>query len=188
MKVSKADAARHKAALLKAASEQIRELGFGGINVAQLAKGAGLTHGALYSHFGSKDELVAAAHASALSASGSSLAAAPLRDLLANYLSEQHRDNPGSGCTLAALVSEAGRQPANIRSEFSSGVEKFVDILEEKFGLAGMDRHDRRQTAVFAVAAIVGALSISRAISSHNAELSDEFLVSVREFLNSVSG
>ena len=77
MKVSKADAARHKAALLKAASEQIREFGFGGINVAQLAKSACLTHGALYSHFGSKDELVAAAYASALSESGAAPAVRP---------------------------------------------------------------------------------------------------------------
>ena len=111
MKVSKADAARNKAALLKAASVQVRELGFGGINVAQLAKGAGLTHGALYSQFGSKDELVSAAYASALSETGSGLLATPLHDFLARYLSEKHRDDPGHGCAIAALVSEAGRQP-----------------------------------------------------------------------------
>ena len=183
MKVSKADAARHRAALLKAASVQVRELGFGGINVAQLAKSAGLTHGALYSQFGSKDELVSAACSSALSETGSRLPATPLRDFLARYLSEQHRDDPGHGCAIAALVSEAGRQPGNIRSEFCSGVGRFVEILEEKFGLAGMDGHDRRQAAISTVAAIVGALAISRAIGSQDKELSDEFLISVKEFL-----
>ncbi len=137
MKVSKADAARHKAALLEAASVQIREQGFGGVNVAQLAKSAGLTHGALYSHFGSKDELISAAYASAVAESGSRLADVSLSDLLALYLSGTHRDNPGNGCAIAALVSEAGRQPANVRSEFCSGVKQFVEGLEEKFGLSG---------------------------------------------------
>jgi TetR/AcrR family transcriptional regulator, transcriptional repressor for nem operon len=188
MKVSKADAARHKAALLKAASVQVRELGFGGINVAQVVKSAGVTHGALYSHFSSKDELVSAAYASALSETGSGLAAKPLRDLLAGYLSEWHRDNPGHGCAIAALVSEAGRQPDNIRSEFCSGVGKFVDVLEEKFGLAGLGQPERRQAALTAVAAIVGALAISRAIAAQDKALSDEFLVSVKEFLQKASG
>jgi TetR/AcrR family transcriptional regulator, transcriptional repressor for nem operon len=188
MKVSKADAARHKTALLKAASVQVRELGFGGINVAQLAKSAGLTHGALYSHFGSKDELISAAYASALSETASGLAATPLRDLLTRYLSEPHRDDPGHGCAIAALVSEAGRQPGNIRSDFCSGVKKFVEILEEKYGLAGMDEHDRRQAAISTVAAMVGALAISRALGSHDKDLSDEFLSSVREYLDRVSG
>jgi TetR/AcrR family transcriptional repressor of nem operon len=186
MKVSKEDAARNKAALLKAASVQVRELGFAGINVAQLAKSAGLTHGALYSQFGSKDELVSAAYASALSETGSRLPVTPLRDFLARYLSEKHRDDPGHGCAIAALVSEAGRQPPNIRSEFCSGVEKFVEALEEKYGLSGMEQHDPRQAAISTIAAIVGALAISRAIVSQDKELSDEFLFSVREFLESI--
>ena len=186
MKVSKEDAARNKAALLKAASVQVRELGFAGINVVQLAKSAGLTHGALYSQFGSKDELVSAAYASALSETGSRLPATPLRDFLARYLSGKHRDDPGHGCAIAALVSEAGRQPANIRSEFCSGVKKFVENMEEKYGLAGMDNDARRQAAISTVAAIVGALAISRALAPQDKELSDEFLSSVREFLDNI--
>ena len=58
--------------------------------------------------------------------------------------------------------------------------------MEEKYGLAGMDEHARRQAAISTVAAIVGALAISRAVGSDDKDLSDEFLSSVREFFENI--
>ena len=46
---------------MKEASRQFRERGFENVSVGEVMKAAGLTHGAFYAHFGSKEELKAAA-------------------------------------------------------------------------------------------------------------------------------
>src|ERR1700723_823730 len=59
--VSKATTELNRGALLGAASRLFREKGIDGVGVAEIAKEAGLTHGALYKHFPSKDALAAEA-------------------------------------------------------------------------------------------------------------------------------
>ena len=61
MKVSKSKASDNREAILTAASTQIRGRGLDQTSVADVARAAGLTHGALYSHFQSKDALTAEA-------------------------------------------------------------------------------------------------------------------------------
>ena len=53
MKVSKQQAAENHDAILRVASALIRERGLEQVSAAEFAKAAGLTHGALYSHFSS---------------------------------------------------------------------------------------------------------------------------------------
>lgn len=61
MKVSKEKSAENRVALLDAASRLFRLHGVDGVGVNEIAKAAGLTQGALYAHFGSKEALVAEA-------------------------------------------------------------------------------------------------------------------------------
>ena len=56
MKVSKATSAKHHDELLKAASRLFRERGFDKVGIAEIAAAAGLTHGAFYTHFESKED------------------------------------------------------------------------------------------------------------------------------------
>ncbi len=154
-----------------------------GGNVAQLAKGAGLTHGALYSHFGSKEELISEAYSLAVSQTAERWLDAPLGAVITQYLSTWHRDHPGSGCPIAASISEAGRPSSDIGGQFSAGVMGFIEMFIEKSCPGEADNADTRQTAIAGIAAMVGALAISRAIKPHNAELSDEFLSTVRDCL-----
>ena len=58
MKVSKQTSARHRAALLEAASGLFRERGFEGVSISDIAAAADLTHGAFYTHFSSKEALL----------------------------------------------------------------------------------------------------------------------------------
>ena len=85
--------------------------------VDALTEAAGMTHGSLYSQFGSKERLVEEALEYALAASAQATdGAATLADYTSNYLSTSHRDAPGRGCPLAALCCEMPRQSSGVRS------------------------------------------------------------------------
>ena len=62
MKVTKHQAAANRDALLDAAGRLFRERGIDDVGVAEIGKEAGLTHGALYAHFPTKDALAAEAY------------------------------------------------------------------------------------------------------------------------------
>lgn len=175
MKVSKESAARHKESLLKVAAAEIRKIGFDAINVTQLAQSAGLTHGALYSHFGSKQGLLSQACACAVADSQQPMQSDSLEKLLTNYLSIAHREHPELGCAIAALVSETRNQSVEVQTEFSKGVSSLVKIIEEKLKSKDSDGSGHEK-AIESVAMLVGAVAISRAISEVDRPLADDFL------------
>ena len=61
MKVSREKVAEHREALLATARRLLQEHGFDGAAVAEISRAAGLTQGALYGQFKSKDALAAEA-------------------------------------------------------------------------------------------------------------------------------
>ena len=120
MRVSSEKVAEHREALLATARRLLQERGFDGAGVAAISREAGLTQGALYGQFRSKDALAAEAIRKAF-AEGMEVWKAlrgsdprALEGLLEEYLSEGHVNDPGTGCALAACVSEIGRQDAAI--------------------------------------------------------------------------
>src|SRR5215469_1912693 len=122
-------AAKHER-IVKEASRLFRERGFDNVSVGEVMKAAGLTHGAFYAHFGSKEELEVAAVAYGQKVS---LERIERRNSENNkesyadrYLSRRHRDNPGDGCTMAALAQEVARSTPELRAAFEQGLE---DIL-----------------------------------------------------------
>jgi TetR/AcrR family transcriptional repressor of nem operon len=116
MKVSKEKLAAHRSAMIQAAGRLFRERGIDGVGVAEICKAAGLTHGALYAQFGSRQGLTAEAVKDGMAASNDRMLkrqkgrADPLAAHLDAYLSTKHRDDPGGGCSVAALASDVGRQ------------------------------------------------------------------------------
>ena len=93
-------------------------------------KAAGLTHGAFYAHFGSKQELQAAAIAYGQKASLDRLWGRGSRNIKGSYtdryLNRRHRDNPGDGCTTAALVAEVARSTPELRAVFDHGLDEIL--------------------------------------------------------------
>src|SRR5215475_10229841 len=167
-------AARH-ARIVKEASRLFRERGFDNVTVGEVMKAAGLTHGAFYAHFGSKQELqeAAVAYGQQLSADrvrGSGATKKGSRAYAERYLSPRHRDNPGDGCTMAALAQEVARSTPEIKAAFERG-------LEEIFSAKGGDRRE----AIFQSAAMIGGVVLARAV--RDAQLSNEILESVRQKL-----
>ena len=127
MRVSKEQAAENRERILKAASRLMRERGISGVGVDTLTEAAGMTHGSLYSQFGSKERLVEEAVAHAIATKGQEVPEVfALSDYVSEYLSEAHRDMPGSGCPFAALCCEMPRSrmrrdaALRIRSRFSA--------------------------------------------------------------------
>jgi TetR/AcrR family transcriptional regulator, transcriptional repressor for nem operon len=167
---AKETAAKHER-IVKEASRLFRERGFENVTVAEVMKAAGLTHGAFYAHFDSKEELQAAAvvygqkvSLGRVQRSNSKKSKGSFAD---RYLSRWHRDNPGDGCTMAALAQEVARSTPELKAAFERG---FEEILSAQ----GRDREE----AIFQTAALLGGVVLARAV--HASELADEILVSVR--------
>jgi len=166
-------AAKHER-IVKEASRLFRERGFENVSVSEVMKAAGLTHGAFYAHFDSKHELLVAAVAYgqkvSLGRMQRSTGKESKRSFADRYLSRWHRDNPGDGCTMAALAQEVGRSTPELRAAFEQGLE---NILSSRGG-------DRKE-AIYWVAAMIGGVVLARAVQDQR--VSDEILGSVRQKL-----
>src|SRR5262250_1683483 len=166
-------AAKHER-IVKEASRLFRERGFDNVSVAEVMKAAGLTHGAFYAHFGSKEQLEAAAVAYGQKVSLERLRRSNGKNSKGSYadryLSPRHRDDPGDGCTMAALGPEVARSTPELKAAFERGLE---EILSAKGG-------DRKE-AIFQTAALLGGVVLARAVQ--DPRLSDEILRSVRQKL-----
>jgi TetR/AcrR family transcriptional repressor of nem operon len=179
MKVSREQAAKNRDRIIEVAGRLFRENGFDGIGVADLMKGAGMTHGGFYGHFRSKDDLAAQACRRALARSAEKWAALAetmradrLGAIAKSYLSESHRNSPGQGCVLATLGPDAARQGTVVRRAFTQGLQSLVDILERT--VTGRSRAARREQALATMAQMVGAMTLARAVD--NRELATEIL------------
>lgn len=182
MKVSREKAAANHERIIDAASALFRAKGFGGIGVSDIMKKADLTHGGFYGHFSSKDELVAQASRRTMARSAAKWQRVvtdapdhPYAALLERYLTPRHRDDPGRGCSFAALGTDAARSGKVVREAFADGLEPMIDILAA--AVPGRTKAVRRRKAVAAMASLVGALTLARAVG--DTALSDEILKAV---------
>jgi TetR/AcrR family transcriptional repressor of nem operon len=176
MKVTKAQAQANRTRIVDTASTLFRERGYDGIGVADLMAAAGLTHGGFYKHFRSKAELMAEAAASGFAQTAAKTAGVDLVEFLRRYVSREHRDTPGDGCTMAALCADAARQPEPIKAAFAAGLERLLAVLGREDG--ALDRRKRRETRakrIDAIAHAIGALVLSRACPD-DSPLADEIL------------
>jgi TetR/AcrR family transcriptional repressor of nem operon len=174
------------------ASKRFREKGLTGYGIAELMKEAGLTVGGFYKHFDSRDELVAEAVSDAFGtwqrqkeaaeSGGQPLSFAKLID---DYLSDVHRKNPGTGCAFSALAPEIARSDKRTRALTSEQVRKDLELFVGL--LPGEGKRTARSRAILTFSALVGAMSLARAVSDE--ALSHEIQNTVAELLKkSASG
>ncbi len=146
------------------------------MGVADLMAAAGFTHGGFYKHFGSKSDLMAEAATCGFANSAELALRGDLAQFMSYYLSREHRDNPGSGCTMAALCADAARQPESVKAAFAAGIEHQVSapVDEEQRSHDGeSDAARARRIALMAQA--VGAVVLSRSCPD-DSPLADEIL------------
>jgi TetR/AcrR family transcriptional repressor of nem operon len=172
--------------IVEVAVRQLGEQGLSGAALQRIMKEAGLTHGGFYSHFDSKDGLVAEALAAALRIAGERLfgsvdhlgAPERLERLLDVYLSPAHRDAPGAGCPLASTSADVARSSTGVRRAYEDELRRLIEHIEADLDeLAGDAAHVR---ALGTLALCVGGLLLSRAVD--DPALSDDILQSCRQF------
>ncbi|MEU5259703.1 TetR/AcrR family transcriptional regulator [Amycolatopsis sp. NPDC021455] len=163
--------------IIETAGRRLKRDGIDGSGVATLMKDAGLTNGAFYAHFGSKEDLVATAVTDQLSGQREQLAAvtpgrAGVEQIVRSYLSPEHRDNPGDGCPSAALLDEIVRCGESTKQAYTEGVLGIMDDMVAR--LAPEDPSSARTTTLSVYAMMVGTLQLSRAVTDR--QLADDLL------------
>lgn len=189
MRISKEKAADNRAALIRAASKLFRERGIDGVGVAEISKEAGLTHGALYAHFRSKEELALEALSYGLDQASSRMYSSTvdgmpdLARFLDRYLSLESRDAYGDRCAMAASASEIGRQDKGISARFAEGYMVMVRAFERQIA-ANEPGSDALARAMVVVAAMVGSLAIARGAAKGNPAVSEQVLHAARDLVD----
>src|SRR3954449_8004412 len=163
--------------ILEAAGRRFKQDGIGGAGVATVMSDAGLTNGAFYNHFTSKEDLVANVLAEQLRAQRHSLDAQPsarpgLDAFIRSYLSPQHRDQCAEGCPSAALLDEIARRPSATRQIFTDELMRVIDDIAAR--LKPTDAEAARTDALALFGLMLGTLQLARALTDR--ELSDQLL------------
>ena len=162
--------------IVEAAGRRFKADGIDGAGVAAVMSDAGLTNGAFYGHFSSKEDLVANVLADQLRAQRQSLDAQPsdrgLEAFVRSYLSPQHRDQCADGCPSAALLDEIARRPAATRQVFTDELMGVIDDIASR--LDPTDVEAARTDALTLFGLMVGTLQLARALTDR--DLSDQLL------------
>jgi AcrR family transcriptional regulator len=163
--------------ILQTAGRRLKRDGIDGSGIATLMADAGLTNGAFYAHFASKEDLVATAVADQLRNQRESLGTlapgrAGVEQYVRAYLSVEHRDNPDDGCPSAALLDEIGRCTQATKRAYTDGLLAMVDDIAAR--LAPHDPPSARTKTLSVFALMVGTLQLSRALADR--QLADAVL------------
>src|ERR1700691_3611658 len=170
--------------IVRVAAKRFRERGLEGIGVADVMKEAGVTVGGFYKHFGSRDELVVEALATAFKDLDLWEERTPdMAHLLQNYLTEAHRDAPGTGCALGALLGDMSRASRSAKAVYTARLKRTLAYSTDLVPPNGAA--DRRGRAILTISAMLGAINLSRAVSDTN--LSREILKRTRDELISLN-
>ena len=163
--------------ILEAAGRRFKNDGIDGAGVATLMSDAGLTNGAFYAHFASKEDLVANVLADQLRTQRQGVDAQPpdregVKAFVRSYLSPEHRDRCADGCTSAALLDEIVRRPAATRQVFTDELMGVIDDIASRLEVADVTAGRTDALTVFGL--MVGTLQLARALNDR--ELSDRLL------------
>ncbi|MDT5013943.1 MAG: TetR/AcrR family transcriptional regulator, transcriptional repressor for nem operon [Mycobacterium sp.] len=170
--------------ILDAAARRLREEGIDGAAIVPVMRDAGLTHGAFYSHFSSKEELASAAFGHAIATGrphwikpprGESWTAR-LTSLAKRYLTTAHRDDLSTSCGFATLSSDAAHASGDFRAAYERELHKSLAAICDGPNDPSDDRLDE---AIALMAVCVGGMSLARAVA--DPKFSDRILRVARE-------
>ncbi|WP_079418437.1 TetR/AcrR family transcriptional regulator [Thiomonas intermedia] len=156
--------------IVSVAARAIRRTGYDGTGVADIMKEAGLTHGAFYSHFASREAMLAEAARKACAEAAAGVADVVAKEppgnalaaMLSAYLSKAHVENAEQGCPLAALGSETSRQAPEVRRVATRHIKEMIDLVARQSPDWG--RPDAHEQALVTLSTMVGTLLLARAV------------------------
>ena len=163
--------------IVEAAGRRFKQDGIDGAGVAAVMSDAGLTNGAFYGHFSSKEDLVANVLADQLRAQRHSFDAQPsdragLEAFIRSYLSPRHRDQCADGCPSAALLDEIARRPTATKRVFTAELTRSMDDIASRLDPTDVEAARTDALALFGL--MVGTLQLARALTDR--DLSDQLL------------
>ena len=158
--------------IIEAAGRRLKRDGINASGVAALMTDAGLTNGAFYAHFDSKEDLVASTVADQLGEQRELYSTQSLEEIVRGYLSPQHRDDTEGGCPSAALLDEIVRSSDAVKRAYTDGQLAIIDDAAAR--LAPEDPQSARARVLGVFALMVGTLQVSRALADQR--LADEVL------------
>ena len=163
--------------IIETAGRRFKQDGIDGAGVATLMSDAGLTNGAFYGHFASKEDLVANVLADQLRAQRQSFDAQPmeragLEAFIRSYLSPEHRDQFADGCPSAALLDEIARRPSATKQVFTDELMGVIDDIASH--LDATESEAARTNALTIFGLMVGTLQLARTLTDRH--LSDQLL------------
>ena len=173
--------------IVKDASRRVRAEGLNGAAVSAIMKGAGLTHGGFYKHFGSKDDLLLESlregfreiedtlvHAAKQSPPGEAWKA-----IVKTYLSLELCEHPERGCPLTALSPELARADKSMKPQIAA---ELVNYKSRMLPFMPGQRTADKERAFFAVfSTMIGAVEIARMLPDR--AMREKLLASTRDFL-----
>lgn len=160
-----------RARILDAASQSFRSLGYAGTGVDGIAEAAGVTSGAFYAHFGSKDGAFEAALAAGMDEVIESVPNFQ-REFGPNwigafadyYLSEAHRNDLACGCAMTTLSPQVAREDPIMRTAYEAKMNRIVGLIAD--GLNGDSKETRHARAWAMLSTLIGGLILSRAVAN----------------------
>lgn len=163
--------------MVESAGRRFKQDGFDGSGIATLVADVGLTNGAFYGHFDSKDDLIASVVEEQLAGQVARVAALPLGlesvdAFLLQYLSREHRDDLADGCPSAALLDEIARSSDVAREAYTHGALNMIEAISRH--LDSGDRDDATVAAIGLYTLLIGSLQLARAVT--DPDLSDRIL------------
>lgn len=160
-----------KEKILIAASQNFRSNGYSGIGVDGIAKAAGVTSGAFYSHFGSKDGAFDAALIAGLNEViegipqfQSNFGKKWVEEFADYYLSQKHQNDLACGCAMATLSPEVVRATSETQTTYEKMMSKIIDLAAD--GLEGGSKEDKRSRAWAMLSILIGGLTMARAVKT----------------------
>jgi TetR/AcrR family transcriptional repressor of nem operon len=187
MRKSKVETARTRQRIVKAAGAEFAANGIGDAALARVMSAAGLTHGGFYRHFASKEQLVLEACSNSLLSLVANLEllingkprgqALPL--LVDRYVSRAHRDQPRTGCPLAALGSELARRDKKTRHAAMEGFLQLSRLVASHLKTVPFRKRAERSMAI--VSAMLGAITLARI--APDSRISDSVLAATHDYI-----
>ena len=163
--------------ILEAAGRRFKQDGIAGAGVASVMSDAGLTNGAFYGHFTSKEDLVANVLADQLRAQRRSFESQPagragIEAFIRSYLSPQHRDQSADGCPSAALIDEIVRRPRATKHVFTDELTRTMDEIASRLDATDIEAARTGALALFGF--MLGTLQLARTLTDR--DRSDQLL------------
>ncbi|CAO3376494.1 TetR/AcrR family transcriptional regulator [Azospirillum argentinense] len=170
MRVSRVQAEENRQTVINVASRLFREHGFDGIGLKDVMEAAGLTQGAFYKQFASKEDLAVQASRRALESASCRWTTAatahpddPLGAVIGFYLSAGHRMERTEGCPIVALGSDAARHGVDVKASFEAGIRTHLDVLERL--ISETQGEEFKGKAMVILSLLVGALTLARVVN-----------------------